>query len=319
MEKMDKIRLFGQDVCVPRRDDRPVQQSDQRDDQQVVAAAADDHHDHVDTTLRLVVGGPVPRNMDRRRVCNPVPFQSFHPSMALDSSLQFGGDKPGEKPSEEALSLTLGVPGSNDGKRGEVLKRKQKSVAAEERKGKSVKRKRSADEELEPAIPLLEEIPRLLETIQTSNGTNPVFLYRKRLQHSDVRADQNRLFLTRCEKLMEFLTEEERNTATGRKEGLEIFAVDSHERESSYKLHLAKWPSLTMMVINSDWKKMVKKSNASAGDWVEIWGYRRNGQLRFAVNFRGSGAAEAHHDQSNAAGASTNNQGIGIGIGTSTT
>ncbi|KAL0459907.1 UNVERIFIED_CONTAM: hypothetical protein Slati_0617900 [Sesamum latifolium] len=259
MEKMDKIRLFGLDIYVPRRDDTPtpVQQSDQRDDHVVPAAAAaddDDDHDHVDTTLRLVV----PRNMDRVRVYNPVPLQSFHPSMALDPSLQFGGNRPDENPYEEdALSLSLGVSRTNDlKKRGKQSKRKQNNVAAER---KPAKRRRSADQELEPAIPSLEEIPRLLEKIQLSNGTNPVFLYRKSLQHSDVRADQNRLFLTKCEKLMEYLTEEERNTAIERKEGLEVFAVDSHERKF-YKLHLAKWPSLTMMVLNSDWKKLVKRT-----------------------------------------------------------
>ncbi|KAL0431513.1 UNVERIFIED_CONTAM: hypothetical protein Sradi_0777300 [Sesamum radiatum] len=300
MEKIDKIRLFGVDIYVPRRDDTPVQQSDQ-----VVAA-----DDHVDTTPRLIVAGLVPRNMDPLRVYNPVPLQCFNPSMALD-----------EKPSEEALSLNLGrVSRSNDEKRGKLLKRKQNNVAARERKRKSVKRRRSGDRELEAAIPLLDEIyipRRLLETIQSSNGTNPVFLYHKRLQHSDVWAHQNRLFLTRCEKLMEFLTEEERNTVNGRKQGLEVFAVDSHDqREYFYKLHLAKWPSLTMMVINSDWKKMVKNNNASTGDWVEIWGYRRFGQLHFAVNFRGSGV-EAQ-TQSNA-GASTSTSTSNQGITTSTT
>ncbi|KAL2239208.1 UNVERIFIED_CONTAM: hypothetical protein Sindi_0562000 [Sesamum indicum] len=302
MEKMDKIRLFGLDVYVPRRDDSPVQQSDQRDDQ-VVAA---DDNDHVDTTLRLVVEGLAPRNMDPVRVNDPVPLRCLLPSMAVDdSSVQFGGEKPDEKPPEQALSLNLGVSRSNGKKRGKVLKRKQNNVAADERKGKSVKRRRSADQELEPAIPLLEEIPRLLETIQLSNGTNPVFLYRKELKNSDVRADQNRLFLTKCEKLMEFLTEEERNIVNGRKEGVEVLAVDSHEREF-YKLHLAKWPSLMMTVINSDWKKMVKRNNATAGDWVEIWGYRLNGQLHFAVSFRASGAG----DQSDVGG-STSNQGSG--------
>ncbi|KAL0436157.1 UNVERIFIED_CONTAM: hypothetical protein Sradi_0323600 [Sesamum radiatum] len=325
MEKnMDKIRLFGIDVYVPRRDDTPtpVQQSDQRDDQ--VVAADDDHdHDHVDTTLRLVVAGLVPRNMDRVRVYNPVPLQSFHPSMALDPSLQFGGNKPDENPSEEdALSLNHGVSRSNDVKKqGKLSKRKQNNVAGAERKQKPVKRRRSADQELEPPIPLLEEIPRLLEKIQLNNGTNPVFLYRKNLHPSDVRADQNRLFLTQCEKLMEFLTEEREHTANGRKEGLEIFAVDSHEGEL-YKLHLAQWPSLKMMVINSDWKKMVKKNNASAGDWVEIWGYRRNGQLQFAVNFRASataGAEEAHDHQDNGgASTSTNSSSSNQGAGTST-
>ncbi|KAL0461830.1 UNVERIFIED_CONTAM: hypothetical protein Slati_0070600 [Sesamum latifolium] len=249
MEKMDKIRLFGVDIYVPRRDDTPAQQSDQ-------VVAADDDDDHLDTTPRSVVAGLVPRNMDRLRVYNPVPLQCFNPSMSVD-----------EKPSEEALSLNLGrVSRSNvDEKRGKVLKRKQNN----ERKRKSVKRRRSGVEELEAAIPLLEDINipgRLLETIQLSNGTNPVFLYRKRLQHSDVRAHQNRLFLTRCEKLMKFLTEEERNTVYGRKQGLEVFAVDSHGRDFYfYKLHLAKWPSLRMMVINSDWKKMVKRNNASTG------------------------------------------------------
>ncbi|KAL0395819.1 UNVERIFIED_CONTAM: hypothetical protein Scaly_0030300 [Sesamum calycinum] len=307
MEKMDKIRLFGVDIYVPRRDDTPpVQQSDQ-----VVAHADDDDDDHVDTTLRLVGPGLVPRNMDRLRVYNPVPLQWYNPSMALESGLQFGGNRPDENP----LTLNLGVARSNDEKRGKQLKRKQNNVAADEKKRKPVKRRRSADQELEPEIPLLEEIPRrLLETIQMSNGTNPVFLYHKKLQHSDVRADQNRLFLTRCEKLMEFLTEEERNIVNDRKEGLEVFAVDSHDQREFYKLHLANWPSLTMTVINSDWKKMVKKSNASTGDWVVIWGYRRNGRLHFAVNFRASGA-EAQSNGGASTSTSTSNQ----GIGTSTT
>ncbi|KAK4421735.1 hypothetical protein Salat_2124100 [Sesamum alatum] len=176
------------------------------------------------------------------------------------------------------------------------------------REGEISEEEASVDQEPEPPIPSLEEIPRLLEIIQSTNGTNPVFLYRKRLENSDIQPHQNRLFLTRCEKLMEFLTEEERNAVNGRKEGIEVFAVDSHDKQELYKLHLVRWPSLKMIVINSDWKKIVDNNRPRAGDWVEIWGYRRNGQLHFAVNFKKG--AEA---QSNASASSSNG-----GNGTST-
>ncbi|KAL6586415.1 hypothetical protein OROMI_001403 [Orobanche minor] len=121
---------------------------------------------------------------------------------------------------------------------------------------------------------------------------NPVFLYMKKLEEWDVRKDQNRLFVNKREKLLEFLTEEERISAFGREdhekpEGIHLIGIDIMGRE--YKLHLTKWGSLDKPVFNKEWYKLVDANGVKKGDCVHLWGYRHKDDHKFRL------AVEFHH------------------------
>ncbi|KAL6586492.1 hypothetical protein OROMI_001480 [Orobanche minor] len=121
---------------------------------------------------------------------------------------------------------------------------------------------------------------------------NPVFLYMKKLEEWDVRKDQNRLFVNKREKLLEFLTEEERISAFGREdhekpEGIHLIGIDIMGRE--YKLHLTKWGSLDKPIFNKEWYKLVDANGAKKGDCVHLWGYRHKDDHKFRL------AVEFHH------------------------
>ncbi|KAI3450860.1 hypothetical protein Pfo_007525 [Paulownia fortunei] len=282
--------------------ERPIQESDQKG---VEVSAAHD----VNTSLRLLsIGTPaaVSRNTDDPLVHNPMPLRSSPTivpkiGFSLDgkSACYFSQKRPFQESEDKdvnisetdqvdtSLGLSPAAPRITDENAEKSRKRKQKNVS-DEKKGISVKRRRNngGDDQKSEPIPSLEEIPGILQTIESHNGTRPVFLYRKRLEESDVRPDQNRLFVTRSEKLMEFLTEDERNVVINTNEGLDFFAID--QQGKFYKLHLGKWTSLKMLILNKEWKKLVLDNNMHKGDCVDIWGYRRNDQLCLAVNFRKS-------------------------------
>ncbi|KAI3469778.1 hypothetical protein Pfo_026441 [Paulownia fortunei] len=232
----------------------------------------------------------VSRNSDYSLVHNPMPLRSFPPVIVLEigfsldckSGCCFSQKRPYQESDDKGINIsetnqvdtTLGLsPAKN---------------ASDEKKGVLVKRRRikgDDDQQSEP-ISSLEEIPEILQTIESHNRTRPVFLYRKRLEQSDVRPDQNRLFVTGSEKPMEFLTKEEMSVVIDTNEGLDFFVIDKHVK--FYKLHLGKWTSLKMVILNKEWKKLVLNNNIHKGDYVDLWGYRWNSQLCLSVNFRKS-------------------------------
>ncbi|KAL6579556.1 hypothetical protein OROMI_009772 [Orobanche minor] len=148
----------------------------------------------------------------------------------------------------------------------------------------NVKKRRLIRSHPEPNTPP----PELVQLI--GSLIRPVFLYMKKLEESDVRKDQNRLFVNEREKLVEFLTEEERISAFGKKdekitkpEGIDLVGIDRMGRE--YKLHLTKWGSLDKPVFNKEWYKIVDANGAKRGDCVHLWGYRKDDKLCLVVEF----------------------------------
>ncbi|KAL8062122.1 hypothetical protein ABFX02_02G125400 [Erythranthe guttata] len=151
----------------------------------------------------------------------------------------------------------------------------------------------------------LEEIPGMIETIESHNGSKPVFLYHKKLETSDVSDHLNRLSINTPEILMSLLRDEERIAVTETRIGVQCIGIDKTGR--SFNLHLGKWPSLQMIVINKQWGRIVNANNAVKGDWVEIWGYRVNGsdELRLVINFRKQEEIDQRMNAAAAAAAST--------------
>ncbi|KAH6755117.1 hypothetical protein C2S53_017891 [Perilla frutescens var. hirtella] len=74
-------------------------------------------------------------------------------------------------------------------------------VEDHQKKRRSKRSKNEDDEDQRPLIPI-EKIEGLFQAIQSRNGSRPVFLYRKKLEDSDVKRNLNRLFVTRRERLM---------------------------------------------------------------------------------------------------------------------
>ncbi|KAL8062119.1 hypothetical protein ABFX02_02G125100 [Erythranthe guttata] len=214
---------------------------------------------------------------------SPKPLQSFHPSMNRHHDVS-----PNNRRSEEMKKV-----------KGKLIITDQENVSepAPVRKKRTIRRRdktlfvrgessSSSSSSIPDTVLPLEEIPGMIETIESHNGSKPVFLYHKKLETSDVSDHLNRLNINTPEILMSLLRDEERIAVTETRIGVQCIGIDRGGR--SFNLHLGKWPSLQMIVINKQWGRIVNANNAVKGDWVEIWGYRVNGsnELRLVINFR---------------------------------
>ncbi|KAL8062141.1 hypothetical protein ABFX02_02G127100 [Erythranthe guttata] len=152
----------------------------------------------------------------------------------------------------------------------------------------------------------VEEIPGVIETMESHNGSKPVFLYHKKLEASDVWDHLNRLSINTPEILMSFLRDEERIAVTETRKGIQCIGIDKEGR--SFNLNLGRWPILQMIVINKQWSRIVNANNAVKGDWVEIWGYRVNGsdELRLVINFRKQDEIDQRMNAASSSSSSTN-------------
>ncbi|GER36931.1 hypothetical protein STAS_13306 [Striga asiatica] len=120
-------------------------------------------------------------------------------------------------------------------------------------------------------------------------GPGLVFLFKKKMENSDVRENMNRLFVTAkgtAKMKEEFMTEEEKRAIWPDEEGpagIEFTGLDKAGKE--YKLGITLWRSLRMTAIKTEWFKMVVANEAKSGDWVDVWGCRRQGQEGFRLVF----------------------------------
>ncbi|KAL8062120.1 hypothetical protein ABFX02_02G125200 [Erythranthe guttata] len=214
-------------------------------------------------------------------IYSPKPLQSFPPSMNRhhDVSPNYNGRSEEKKKMKGKLIITdeenVSEPAPVRKKR--TIRRRDKTLFI---------RGESSSSSIPDTVLPLEEIPGMIETIESHNGSKPVFLYHKKLETSDVSDHLNRLNINTPEILMSLLRDEERIAVTETRKGVQCIGIDKGGR--SFNLHLGKWPSLQMIVINKQWGRIVNTNNAVKGDWVEIWGYRVNGsnELRLVINFR---------------------------------
>ncbi|KAL3650601.1 hypothetical protein CASFOL_007004 [Castilleja foliolosa] len=163
--------------------------------------------------------------------------------------------------------------------------------------GPSKKRKSRSDKgkvrEIYPQ-PTTVNLPYEFQRI-IGDGVPSVFLYRKKLEKTDVDKHQDKLLVTKKEKLMdEFLTNEECQTLMMRREGgatpkIDVVGVDKTGRE--LEMLISRWGStdykVMKIVLNRNWYRMVEANGAKAGHWVDLWGYRRgvDRKICIAVNF----------------------------------
>ncbi|KAK6124209.1 hypothetical protein DH2020_042045 [Rehmannia glutinosa] len=132
-----------------------------------------------------------------------------------------------------------------------------------------------------------------MEIFDGANAARSVFLYRKKLLESDVRQDHNRLFIRKSEELMYFLNEEELISLSFINKGVDFIVVDNHTPSKFYKLRLKKWATVKMLILTKDWNKLVLDNRVQKGDWVELSGYRQNGQPHLVVKFSKSESTAA--------------------------
>ncbi|XP_047979287.1 B3 domain-containing protein At2g31720-like [Salvia hispanica] len=166
-------------------------------------------------------------------------------------------------------------------------KRRQGAEADDQRgKRRKIIKNKEGEKEEEGESALVPTVG-LLRGIESRGGIGkPVLLFKKKLEKSDVGAHHNRLMVTRRERVMEFLTEEEA-AAVESGGGLGFVGVDDIGNVY-HELVLKKWASMDMVVVNSvGWKKVVSNNKGIKGDVLEIWGFRdRNHRPCFAFYFR---------------------------------
>ncbi|KAL3650600.1 hypothetical protein CASFOL_007003 [Castilleja foliolosa] len=162
--------------------------------------------------------------------------------------------------------------------------------ASKKRKPESDKGKVRESYPQVPTISLSSEFLRII-----GDGVESVFLYRKKLEKTDVEKHQDKLLVTKKENLMdEFLTKEECQTLMMRREGgltskIDVVGVDKTGRE--LEMLISRWGADKVMkiVLNRNWYRMVEANGAKAGHWVDLWGYRRrvdgNNKICVAFNF----------------------------------
>ena len=153
-----------------------------------------------------------------------------------------------------------------------------------ERRRSAIKKTRTSSQPLPPApFPF-----SLLQMIHNMEGRDQVFVTRKILERSDVDAGQNRFFVPKSEVLWAVLSEEEKREVEGRR-GVEVMVLDPRGRK--YTMRLKKWVSLNKVVLNSGWRKLVEDNGLKAEvDCVEIWSFRADSKLCFALNVKRDGS-----------------------------
>ena len=151
--------------------------------------------------------------------------------------------------------------------------------------------RRSAINKTRTSSPPLPPVPfpfPLLQMIHNMEGRDQVFFTRKILEGSDVDAGQNRFFVPKSEVLWGVLSEEEKREVEGGG-GVEVMVVDP--RGGKYTMRLKKWVSLNKVVLNSGWRKLVEDNGLKAEvDCVELWSFRADSNLCFALNVKRDGS-----------------------------
>ena len=84
------------------------------------------------------------------------------------------------------------------------------------------------------------------------------------------------------------LSEEEKREVEGGT-GVEVMVLDP--RGGKYTMRLKKWVSLNKVVLNSGWRKLADDNGLKAEvDCVELWSFRADSKLCFALNVKRDGS-----------------------------
>ncbi|CAK9140513.1 unnamed protein product [Ilex paraguariensis] len=126
--------------------------------------------------------------------------------------------------------------------------------------------------------------PGVMNAIQSVGGSDPVFLTEKRLEPSDVNMKLNWLFVPKAQALLAFMSRGERETVENGMNGGILRVTKIRPWGQHYVTKFKKWPSLKQLVIIKQWTKLVKENWLMEDELFQLWGFRVNYSLYFAVN-----------------------------------
>ncbi|KAK7333493.1 hypothetical protein VNO80_30267 [Phaseolus coccineus] len=170
-------------------------------------------------------------------------------------------------------------------------KRKTQDMPKEESVVPKIKKRRVIVKSTTPPPPPQELSLEFKNRINELSGRDLQFLMHKRLFHSDVKTNNNRLSMPIKEIRADFLTKEEitklnereNGSDDGRLIGLEVTVMDPCLRE--YTLPMKKW-SMTTNTYNlvKEWNKIVSANQFEEDHELQIWSFRVNNKLYLLLN-----------------------------------
>ncbi|KAK8652467.1 hypothetical protein V6N13_126499 [Hibiscus sabdariffa] len=140
----------------------------------------------------------------------------------------------------------------------------------------------------QPAVPDLAETVK--EIIQGMEGSGEKLILQKKLYSTDLSDHHGRLSLPLNQVMAEFLTDEEKNVlGQGSKRSIEALVIEPGLKKRNMKLK--RWemkkkngkPSSVMYVFTSGWNSVVRDNDLKEGDVMQIWSFRANAKLCFAL------------------------------------
>ncbi|ESW18477.1 hypothetical protein PHAVU_006G044300 [Phaseolus vulgaris] len=171
-----------------------------------------------------------------------------------------------------------------------IRKRKTQDMPKEETVVPKIKKLRVIVRCTTPPPP--KELPiEFKNRIKELSGCDLQFLMHKRLFHSDVKTNNNRLSMPIKEIRADFLTKEEitklnereNGSNDGRLIGLEVIVLDPCLRE--YTLPIKMW-SMNTNTYNlvKEWNKIVSANKFKEDQELQIWSFRVNNKLHLLLN-----------------------------------
>ena len=118
--------------------------------------------------------------------------------------------------------------------------------------------------------------------IREMNGAQLILVYEKELFKTDINSVENRLSIPLNQMRKEFLTEREKVKV--QEEGMEVQLLQPSLKVCT--ITLKKWqmkPTCFLYVLTKQWNSVVRDNSLKAKDFVQVWSFRVESELRFAL------------------------------------
>ncbi|XP_009774698.1 putative B3 domain-containing protein At3g49610 [Nicotiana tabacum] len=144
------------------------------------------------------------------------------------------------------------------------------------------------EQEQEQEAALQENLPptNMCQAIRLAGGSRLVYIGRKKAEDSDINPDLSRLLIpgTFDKELLKNLSEEERIKLENddKNKSFEVKVMD--QDGNFHKMKFTRWQSLKRFVLNKGWNNLVEANNLQKGDTVDLWHFRIDLKLCFAIN-----------------------------------
>ncbi|KAK8473936.1 hypothetical protein V6N13_094087 [Hibiscus sabdariffa] len=165
---------------------------------------------------------------------------------------------------------------------------KRRSESSESSSPKKPKKKDTCRPSHHQAVPDLPETVK--EMIQGMEGSGEKLILQKKLYSTDLSDHHGRLSLPLNQVMAEFLNDEEKNVLVqGSKRSIEALVIEPCLKKRNMKSK--RWemkkkngkPSSVMYVFTCGWNSVVRDNDLKEGDVMQIWSFRANAKLCFAL------------------------------------